>query len=82
MPRKARYRTTFSIDSRLWEYLQTQIGPGRPFYNVSHAIDALILNMMEDDREALEVGTMKAELEELKFTLKRLQAEISEPQRP
>ena len=77
-PKKDRYRTTFSVDRRLWDYLSSHIGPGRRFYNVGHAFDTLILDMMEDDREILEVGTLKAQLEELTFELKRLKADAEQ----
>lgn len=70
--RKERYRTTITLDARLHEFLMQNVGPGRRFYNLSHALDSLILDLMDQDREVLELGTLKAELEEIRFELRRL----------
>lgn len=71
-PNRDRVRTTITLDPRLHDYIRQQIGAGKRFYNLSHAFDTLILEFMDEDRQALELGTLKAELEEIRFTLKTL----------
>lgn len=70
-----RKRTQVSISKPLYEWLESQIGPAKPYYNMSHAMDAAVASLKDDKLWLEDRARQQALIAELRGRVKALEGE-------